>query len=61
MTKSTTLTQQKSDYKRGLRVKGLKLPIAVIQDFEQLAKASGKTQGAFFAHLLEVYKSQKDL
>lgn len=56
MTKSRTEIQKKSDEKRGVKVKAIKLPLPVIAEFEHLAQQAGQSQAAFFSTLIEVYK-----
>lgn len=58
MAKSRTAIQNKSDAKRGVRVKGFKLPIEFIAEFEQSAREANMTNNAFLMHLLALYKQQ---
>lgn len=56
MTKSRTQIQKDSDAKRGVKTKAFKLPIAFIEEFEQLARTLDMSNNAFLMHVVECYK-----
>lgn len=55
MAQSTTDRQKKSDEKRGMKVKGIKLHTDTIALLEKLAADSGEPQAAIVTKALELY------
>lgn len=60
MALSRTEIQQKSDEKRGVKVKGLKMSLDDIALLEQLAEKTGKPQAAIVAEALHLYADSID-
>lgn len=47
--------QQKSDARRGLKVRGYKLPVETVDEIARLAKASGKSQAAVITEAIALW------
>ncbi len=54
MAQSTSDIQKKSDYKRGVKVKGIKLRLDTIALLERLAEQSGESQAAVVTKALHM-------
>ncbi|OOF50705.1 ribbon-helix-helix protein, CopG family [Rodentibacter trehalosifermentans] len=56
-----TLTeiQKRSEEKRGIKLKGFKLPITVIAEIEQLSHQLNIPQNQLIIQAVELFKSQK--
>ncbi|MBV7434486.1 hypothetical protein KRX19_05535 [Cardiobacteriaceae bacterium TAE3-ERU3] len=60
MAKTRTEIQQKSDEKRGVKVKGLKMSLDDIALLERLAEQLGKPQATIVADALHFYAEALD-
>lgn len=61
MNKSTTITQKKSDEKRGLKVKSIKMHIDTITLLEKISDHTGKPQNQVVTEALELLAKQLNL
>lgn len=53
--------QQKSDAKRGLKVRGYKLPTETVDEIARLAKVSGKSQAAVITEAVTLWAEAQGL
>ncbi|OOF37953.1 ribbon-helix-helix protein, CopG family [Rodentibacter rarus] len=56
---STNELKARSDEKRGVKVKGFKLPITFIAEIEKLSQDLGIPQNQLIIQAVELFKSQK--
>lgn len=56
---STNELKARSDEKRGVKVKGFKLPIAFIAEIEQLSEQYGIPQNQLLMQAIELFKQSK--
>jgi hypothetical protein len=56
---STNELKARSDEKRGVKVKGFKLPIAFIAEIEQLSEQYGIPQNQLLMQAVEAFKREK--
>lgn len=56
---STNELKARSDEKRGVKVKGFKLPIAFIAEIEQLSEQYGIPQNQLLMQAVELFKQSK--
>lgn len=59
MAMTATEIQKRSDEKRGIKLKAFKLPLAVIEDIEQLAEVHGIAQNQLIIQAIEMFKQSK--
>ncbi|MBS9777635.1 MAG: ribbon-helix-helix protein, CopG family [Gammaproteobacteria bacterium] len=59
--KNTTISQKKSDAKRGVKTKAFKLPLQTIANIEAISTATGKPHNAIIVELINKHKEELGL